>query len=421
MDRQSQDPSQVTAGLLNDERFLAACRQRDMGALFRLLNHRGVSTRRIASAVEISQGRLYDYMNGRTRVEKLVLFEQIADAFHIPGHLLGLARRAWEPQTTERHDKPGTYPRVDGDDLAAMDAFRSADRQTGGSRLYGAVVRHLGEKVAPRLVDTASGLQIFATAAVLTEMAGWMAHDSGRDDLGAQHFARALPLARTSGDLPLAANIAASRSHLALHTGDPASAAHWAHMGLSLAGKGPRIATLTARLHAMQARALAAGGQQAAARRALDAAHSALETPSDADHPWLSPFDAASLASESALVMRDLQQYEAALHHAERAIALREDGRARSLAFSRITLVGIHAQRGDLEAAIRVGRELLNASPTLGSVRVIHQLDDLRRLLEPYCAHAPVRDYLARFDDAIRSRMLLLADIITSSRGGTPT
>ncbi len=420
MDRQSQDPRQVTAGLLSDERFLAACDERDMGALFRLLNHRGVSTRRIAAAVEISQGRLYDYMNGRTRVEKLVLFEQIADAFHIPGRLLGLAHRPWEPQTTEPQSQNAQLP-IEGDDLAAMDAFRSADRQTGGGRLYGAVVRHLGDKVAPRLVDTTSGLQVFATAAVLTEMAGWMAHDSGRDDLGAQHLARALPLARTSGDLPLAANIAASRSHLALHTGDPASAAHWAHMGLSFVGKGPRIASLTARLHAMQARALAAGSQHAAARRALDAAHSDLETPSDAVHPWLSPFDSVSLASESALAMRDLQQYEAALRHAERAIALREDGRARSLAFSRITLVGIHARRGDLDAAVQVGHELLTTSPTLGSVRVNHQLHDLRTLLEPYRAYVPVRDYLERFDDAIRSRMLLLADIITSSRGGTPT
>ncbi|MEV0372785.1 XRE family transcriptional regulator [Streptomyces sp. NPDC050636] len=420
MDRQSQDPRQVTAGLLSDDRFLAACQERDMGALFRLLNHRGVSTRRIAAAAEISQGRLYDYMNGRTRVEKLVLFEQIADAFHIPGYLLGLARRPWEPQPTEPQSQDGPL-HIDGDDLAAMGAFRSADRQTGGGRLYGAVVRHLGHKVAPRLVDTTSGLQVFATAAALTEMAGWMAHDSGRDDLGAQHFARALPLARTSGDLPLAANIAASRSHLALHTGDPAAAAHWARMGLSLVGKGPRIASLTARLHAMQARGLAAGGQHTAARRALDAAHSDLETSSDAVHPWLSPFDSASLASESALVMWDLQQYEVALRHAERAIALREDGRARSLAFSRITLVGIHAQRGDLDVAVQVGHELLTTSPTLGSVRVIHQLHDLRRLLEPYRAYVPVRDYLEGFDDAIRSRMLLLADIITSSRGGTPT
>lgn len=88
----------VVAGLLHDERLLRACATRDMGAVFRLLNTRGLSTRRIAAVVEISQGRLYDYMNGKTRVEKLALFEQIADALHIPGALLGLARRPWEPE-----------------------------------------------------------------------------------------------------------------------------------------------------------------------------------------------------------------------------------------------------------------------------------------------------------------------------------
>ncbi len=420
MERQPQDPRQAVAGLLTDERFLTACAERDIGSIFRLLNRRGISTRRIAAAADISQGRLYDYMNGRTRVEKLAMFEQIADAFHIPGHLLGLARRSWEPQAAEPQHQE-VPPPADGDDLAAMDAFRSADRMAGGGRLYAAVVRHLGEKVAPRLVDTASGLQVFATAAVMTEMAGWMAHDSGRDDLGAQHFARALPLARASGDMPLAANIAASRSHLALHGGDPAAAAHWALTGLTLAGKGPRIPSLSGRLHAMQARAMATAGQRAPALRALDAAHQELQAPSEALHPWLSPFDSAALASESALVMRDLEQYDAALHHAERAIALREDGRARSLAFSRITLVGIHTRRGDLDAAVHSGHELLATSPTLSSVRVIHQLGDLRRVLEPHRAYPPVRAYLERFDDAIRARMLLLADIITPSRGGAPT
>ncbi|TFV31948.1 XRE family transcriptional regulator [Streptomyces sp. T1317-0309] len=87
-----------------------------MGAVFRMLNARGVSTRRIAAAVDITQGRLYDYMNGKSRVEKLTLFEQIADAFHIPGHLLGLARRSWEPApATAEHDRADSPP-PDGDD-----------------------------------------------------------------------------------------------------------------------------------------------------------------------------------------------------------------------------------------------------------------------------------------------------------------
>ncbi|WP_256986935.1 helix-turn-helix transcriptional regulator [Streptomyces sp. BR123] len=172
---QQPDPRAVMAGLLSDDRLLRACAERDMGTVFRLLNNRGVSTRQIAGDVGITQGRLYDYMTGKSRVEKLVVFEQIADAFHIPGHLLGLARRSWEPAAAVPEHQRADRPPPDGDDLTAMDHFRSADRQTGGGRLYGAVVRHLSDRVAPRLVDTSSGPQVFAAAAALTEMAGWSA------------------------------------------------------------------------------------------------------------------------------------------------------------------------------------------------------------------------------------------------------
>ncbi|KAB1141111.1 tetratricopeptide repeat protein [Streptomyces luteolifulvus] len=413
------DPRAVVAGLLSDERLLRACAERDMGALFRMLNVRGVSTRRIAAAVDITQGRLYDYMNGKSRVEKLALFEQIADAFHIPGHLLGLARRSWEPAPTAAEHQRVDHPPPDGDDLVAMDHFRSADRQAGGGRLYGTVVRHLSDRVAPRLVDVGSGPQAFAAAAALTEMAGWMAHDSGQDERAARHFARALPLARTFGDSPLAAHVAASSSHLALQTGDPAGAVGWARTGLDLAAQGPRIPALTARLNTMQARALAVAAQRTPAARALDAARCGLGGVAAADHPWLSPFDAAALSSESALVLRDLEQYDQALTHAEQAVALREAGRVRSLALSRISLVDIHVRRGDLDAAVSAGHALLSASPTLGSVRVVQHLDELRRLLEPHRSYGPVREYLVRFDDARRARMLLLADLIPPSPGGT--
>lgn len=83
---------------------------------------------------------------------------------------------------------------------------------------------------------------------------------------------------------------------------------------------------------------------------------------------------------------------------------------------SRITLAGIHVLRADLDAAVGVGHDLLSTSPTLGSIRVAHQLDDLRRLLEPHTGYRPVREYLTRFDDARRARMLLLADIIVPPR-----
>lgn len=420
MNRQSPDVRGVVAGLLDDARLRTACADRDMGALFRLINARGVSTRRIAAAVDVTQGRLYDYMRGKSRVEKLTLFEQIADAFHLPGHLLGLARRSWEPPVAETPpQQPAFPPQADADDLSVMDHFRSADRQAGGGRLYAAVVRHLSDQVAPRLVDGSSGSQVFAVAAAMTEMAGWMAHDSGQDQQAEQHFSRALPLARISGDLPLAANIAASHSHLALQAGAASEAVSWARNGLELIARCPRNPALTARLHTMRARALASAGQNVPAARALEAARRELTASTEAEHPWLSPFDAASLASEAALVYRDLGLLEKALEHAEEAVALRANGRARSLALSRISQVDIHVRRGELDAAVAAGRDLLSTEPLLGSVRVLRQLDDLRERLRPYTGYRPLRQYLEGLDESRRARMLLLADIIPPPSGGT--
>lgn len=414
MDRRTHDLHVVVAELLNDARFLTACCDRDIGALFRLLNHRGISTRRIAAAADITQGRLYDYMNGKSRVEKLSVFEQISDAFHIPGELLGLAKRAWEPAAEAVEQQLPAPP--DGDDLSAMNAFRVADRQAGGGRLYGAVVRHLSDQVAPRLVGPSDGPQVFAAASALTEMAGWMAHDSGRDDRATGHFTRALSLARVSGDLALAAHITASSSYLTLHCGDAAGAVHWAEAGLRLTARTEGVHALTARLHTMRARALAAATHHRPAARALEEAERALANAAHSTHPWLSPFDAAALASESALVWWELERYDEALAHAEDAVRLREEGRARSLALSRIALAGIHAKRGELDAAVAVGHGLLATGPSPDSVRVVHELTRLISLLQPYRSHGPVREYLTRLNDVHRTRMLLLADVLT---GGT--
>ncbi|MGW2839777.1 helix-turn-helix domain-containing protein [Streptomyces sp. NPDC001493] len=408
------------AGLLGDERMLAACARRDMGALFQLLNHRGISTRRIAAAVQITQGRVYDYMSGKSRVEKLAIFEQIADAFHIPGHMLGLAQRPWQApgEGTVAPLIPAAVHDDDGD-LLALTAFRDADRQSGGGRLYAAVVRHLSGNLGPRLMDVGTGQHIFAVGATMTEMAGWMAHDSGRDDVASRHFVRAWALAQGSGDSALTASVAASSSHLALQMGDPVAATHWAQTGLEAIGSRRRIPSLIARLHVMKARALAVCGHSRLACQALDSAHLALDASVTLSHPWISPFDAAALASESALTLRDVGQHVQALEHAERAVALRDTGRARSMALARIALASLHAQRAELDEAVFTGNALLLDLPfALGSVRAIQQMDDLVAALGPHRTYRPVQELRTRIGQARSSRMLLLADIVPPAGGG---
>jgi hypothetical protein len=69
----------------------------------------------------------------------------------------------------------------------------------------------------------------------------------------------------------------------------------------------------------MHARALAVADQHAVAHRALDQARRDLDVSADTEHPWLSPFDLGRLASESALILVDLGEHDAALVAAEKA------------------------------------------------------------------------------------------------------
>lgn len=110
--------------------------------------------------------------------------------------------------------------------LAMSAAFQTADRQVGGGILYPTVVRYLNTDVAPRLLDTngANSAAIFAAASSLTEIAGWMAHDTGQDDKARQHFDKAFRLASAAGHDALAGNVCASLSHLAGQLGQPSDA-----------------------------------------------------------------------------------------------------------------------------------------------------------------------------------------------------
>lgn len=65
---------------------------------------------------------------------------------------------------------------------------------------------YLRTELGPRLLDGMPSEEdriIFTAAAALTEMAGWMAHDAGRDEAARRHFVRALDLVKVGGTVSL--------------------------------------------------------------------------------------------------------------------------------------------------------------------------------------------------------------------------
>jgi tetratricopeptide (TPR) repeat protein len=314
----------------------------------------------------------------------------------------------------------------DGADVAAMHAFRTADLRTGGGHLYPTVVNYLQTAIAPRLFGTATGGPgVFAAASALTEMAGWMAHDAGRDEPAQQHFTRALDLAGADSDTQLSAHILASMSHLALHQDHPRQAIQLARQGQQALGAGSPNPSLAARLLTMEARGLAALQQPepAACGKTLLRAEQILgNEPTEPPSPWISQFDEGSLASEAARCLRQLGQMAAAARQAQRIIELRPGSHTRSRAFGQLLLASALIAQSEPEQACALIQEVLDATQSLSSYLVIQQLRGLAQLLEPYQANQAVAIVCTSLHAALRERLWLypwLAPV--DQHGSTPT
>ncbi|GAA2716042.1 MULTISPECIES: helix-turn-helix domain-containing protein [Streptomyces] len=396
----------VPEAVLAREDVRAALARHDFGTFFALVRKwAGISFMRIADACDMKPERVGKLARGEGRVTSVEKMERIADGLRIPGALVRLAPRPWESAAVPAG--PSAVP--PGPDMAAVESFRAADRRLGGGHLYGSVLHYLHHSLAPRLFGCEAGHgagQVFRAAASLTEMAGWMAHDSGRDGRAREHFEQALALATAGADSALGANIMASMSHLALQGGRPREAVSLARAGRTRLDV--PVPMLSARLHAMEARALARLGHERAAQQALEAAERELGA-AEESAGWLSSFDAAALASERALVLQDLGQLAEAAVSAERAVALRSAERARSRVFGQIALATIRAQQRELEAACETGHRVLNACGPLGSARITQQLAALAAAMAPHRGYVVVADFLAAHADVHRRRTLFMA------------
>jgi hypothetical protein len=226
---------------------------------------------------------------------------------------------------------------------------------------------------------------VFTAAAGLTEMAGWMAHDAGRDALAEQHFQRALGMATVGQDHQLGGHILASLSHLAHHTKRPEQAITYARQGHDRLRAGHPHPGVESKLFAMQARGHAALGQYDPCREQLRHAERVLDRGiADPVSPWVSHFDEASLAAEAARCFQRLGKLDAARCQAEQVVELRPRERARSRAFAQLILISILIAQGRPDEACAVAFDVLDATRTLGSYLVVRQFEDLTERFAPY-------------------------------------
>ncbi|MBL1095400.1 transcriptional regulator [Streptomyces coffeae] len=301
--------------------------------------------------------------------------------------------------------------RVGRSDVAAVrattDALVELDHRYGSGHVRPVVVHYLNSVVSGLLAGSyreTVGRELFGAVSRLTELAGYMAVDTGQSGLAQRYYIQALRLAQAAGDRGYGGYVlAASMSHLAAQLGNPREIAQLAKAAQE-GSRGQVPPRAEAMFLAAEARGHAllgdARSSQAAGGRALDAMERADGSggASGDDPVWIQHFDRAYLSDELAHCHRDLGQAESARRRAEEALEGHPEGRVRRRAIGLLLLATAHVQEREVEQACQIGTQAVDLLGALRSSRGSEYLDDFQQRLEPYRDEPVVREFGARLE-----------------------
>ncbi|MEU0392075.1 transcriptional regulator [Streptomyces sp. NPDC006208] len=296
--------------------------------------------------------------------------------------------------------------RVGPADVEAVRAMTSAlnalDHRFGSGHVRPVVVHYLNSVVSGLLSGSyreAVGRELFAAVARLTELAGYMAVDTGQPGLAQRYYIQALRLAQAAGDRAYGGYVlAASMSHLAAELGNPREIAQLARAAQE-GTRGQVTPRVEAMFQAAEARGHALLGDTRTCEEVMGRAVASLERaePSAGDDPdWIAHFDHAYLADELAHCYRDLGRAEAAASHAAQALEGHPESRARRRAIGLVLLASAQVQQREVEQACCTGTRAVELLGTLRSSRGAEYLEDLQLRLEPYANEPAVREFGTR-------------------------
>ncbi|MEV0380519.1 hypothetical protein [Nonomuraea sp. NPDC050643] len=275
--------------------------------------------------------------------------------------------------------------------------FAKLDYRFGGGHARSTVVQYIAMEVEPLLKhvrpDTALGKQFLSETAAMLRLAAWMAYDTGLHGLAQQYMTKALHLAREADNRMLGGRILAGMSHQANYLGHYGMAVNLARAA-TMGAMGAATPTAMALFSAMEARALASQGDEAACSRALGEAERWFERRAPEDDPvWLRYFDEAELAAEFAHCYRDLGHHHRAANRVLESVELSESLYVRSLSFVRTILATSHVAGGELEHGLAVAREVVTTVADLRSARTRRYVRDFVKQLARFGNDPRVREF----------------------------
>ena len=276
--------------------------------------------------------------------------------------------------------------------------FLRLDNLFGGGRARPTVVRYLHDEVTPLLRSgnyfDPVGRDLFAAAAELTRLAGWMAYDLEQHGLAQRYLIQALRLAGQAEDHALGGEILAGMSHQAVYVGQPDDALDLARAAQSSAGKAG-LPVLLAEALIMEAHAHAMNKEAVACATALNAAEHAFDRSKNDGPAWLGYFDEAYMAAKFGHCFRELGDGTQAQYFARRSLDM-VDGFTRGRTFNIILLANAHLQRREPDQACAAGGHALDLAIGLNSARTIRYMRDLRRRMTAFASQPVIGEFQER-------------------------
>jgi len=282
----------------------------------------------------------------------------------------------------------------------SVEVFRAWDAARGGGLQRKAVVGQLNEVGGMLAYNHPPHLQrrLWGVAANLAVLAGWMSHDVGLEPTAQKYFVIAAHAAREGGDRPRAGEALSRAARQMVHLGRPDDALDL--MKLAQSGAGERLQPRTkAMFHTIEAWAQASMGKGQAMRRTLGQAEDLFVSDrQDVEPPgWMQTFKDEDLYGMQALAYRTLAEFDPdaavhAQHYAEKALALRVDGRERSKIFDHLSMASACFIADDPEQADRYARLALMSMGSNSSRRTWDRLREMYRLTAEYAGYPGIHE-----------------------------
>ncbi|WP_267242707.1 XRE family transcriptional regulator [Streptomyces sp. PR69] len=415
--------------LLERPEVRAALAAHDFGTVFHLARaEAGISYSLIAAECGIKPERVGTLAKGHGKVTTFEKIVRIADAFRIPGHMVGLAPRPWEtpegaadgegPQRREflktsaaaslavglpELSRPSAGGRI-GSDLPDKLRQRTArlrrlDNVLGGGDTYRT---YLGEYQNTRVMlrhrsyTEETGRALLSVLAEQAQQAGWAAFDSGRHAEARGLYEASRKSATDAGDAALAGNALAFLAYQGLQGDRQARQDAVQTAARSCVTAGPDAPPgVRALLCERLAWAHAVAGHADETERALEAAHDAAAEVDGAPQPdWTAWVDETELQIMAGRCWTELRRPLRAVPVLEAALARYDDSHARDKALYLSWLADSYLAAGEVEQAATVARRALDLSSGVASVRPRERLAPVLRRLGEYQALRVVAEVL---------------------------